>query len=37
MQAELEANRRGGGYLEKQSFLDRVGERKTETFEKKKR
>ncbi|KAK1920825.1 bucentaur or craniofacial development-domain-containing protein [Papiliotrema laurentii] len=29
IQAELEANRRGGGYLEKQQFLDRVGERRT--------
>ncbi len=30
---ELEANRRGGGYLEKVEFLQRVGERKDETFE----
>jgi hypothetical protein len=31
--AELEANRRGGGYLEKVEFLQRVGDRKSETFE----
>lgn len=30
---ELEANRRGGGYLEKVEFLQRVGERKDEAFE----
>lgn len=30
---ELEAYRRGGGYLEKVEFLQRVGERKDETFE----
>lgn len=30
---ELEANRRGGGYLEKVEFLQRVGERKEEAFE----
>ena len=31
--AELEANRRGGGYLEKVEFLQRVGDRKNQTFE----
>lgn len=30
---ELEANRRGGGYLEKVEFLQRVGERKEEALE----
>ena len=30
---ELEANRRGGGYLEKQEFLQRVEQRKDETLE----
>lgn len=30
---DLEANRRGGGYLEKVEFLQRVGERKDQTFE----
>ncbi|KDQ60126.1 hypothetical protein JAAARDRAFT_32501 [Jaapia argillacea MUCL 33604] len=30
---ELEANRRGGGYLEKVDFLQRVEERREETFE----
>lgn len=30
---ELDANRRGGGYLEKVDFLQRVGERKDEAFE----
>lgn len=31
--AELEANRRGGGYLEKVEFLQRVDERKNQAFE----
>lgn len=31
--SELEANRRGGGYLEKVEFLRRVGDRKNETLE----
>ena len=31
--AELEANRRGGGYLEKVEFLHRVGDRKNQTLE----
>ncbi|KAI9452746.1 hypothetical protein F5148DRAFT_1235400 [Russula earlei] len=31
--SELEANRRGGGYLEKVDFLQRVGDRKNEAFE----
>jgi hypothetical protein len=31
--SELEANRRGGGYLEKVEFLQRVGDRKNQTFE----
>ena len=31
--AELEANRRGGGYLEKAEFLQRVGDRKNQTLE----
>lgn len=30
---ELEANRRGGGYLEKVEFLQRVDERKDQAFE----
>ncbi len=30
---ELEANRRGGGYLEKAEFLQRVGDRKNQAFE----
>ena len=30
---ELEANRRGGGYLEKVEFLERVQERKEEVLE----
>ncbi|KAK0482405.1 bucentaur or craniofacial development-domain-containing protein [Armillaria novae-zelandiae] len=30
---ELEANRRGGGYLEKIEFLERVGERREEALE----
>jgi hypothetical protein len=34
MRDELEANRRGGGYLEKVDFLDRVGARREELFEK---
>ncbi|KAF8634839.1 hypothetical protein AX17_004089 [Amanita inopinata Kibby_2008] len=33
IQEELEANRRGGGYLEKVEFLQRVGERREEAFE----
>ncbi|PFH47380.1 hypothetical protein AMATHDRAFT_152178, partial [Amanita thiersii Skay4041] len=33
LQEELEANRRGGGYLEKVEFLKRVDERKDEVFE----
>jgi len=33
LQAELEANRRSGGYLQKKDFLDRVGERRAETFD----
>jgi hypothetical protein len=28
MRDEIEANRRGGGYLEKQEFLERVGDRR---------
>ena len=31
--AELEANRRGGGYLERVEFLQRVDERKSQAFE----
>jgi hypothetical protein len=31
--AELEANRRGGGYLEKVEFLQRVADRKNQTLE----
>jgi bucentaur or craniofacial development protein len=31
--SQLEANRRGGGYLEKVEFLRRVGDRKDEAFE----
>lgn len=31
--SELEANRRGGGYLEKVNFLQRVGDRKGQAFE----
>ncbi len=31
--SELETNRRGGGYLEKVEFLQRVGDRKNEAFE----
>ena len=34
MRDELEANRRGGGYLDKVDFLDRVGARREELFEK---
>ncbi|TDL19577.1 hypothetical protein BD410DRAFT_791959 [Rickenella mellea] len=30
---ELEANRRGGGFIEKVEFLDRVGQRKEELFD----
>lgn len=30
---ELEANRRGGGYLEKVEFLQRVDERKEDVIE----
>jgi len=30
---ELEANRRAGGYLQKRDFLERVGERRMDTFE----
>lgn len=30
---ELDANRRGGGYLEKVEFLQRVEQRKDEAFE----
>lgn len=33
LQDELEANRRGGGYLEKVEFLQRVEERKEGTLE----
>ena len=31
--SELEANRRGGGYLEKVEFLQRVGDRRDQAFE----
>ena len=31
--SELEANRRGGGYLDKVEFLQRVGDRKGQAFE----
>jgi len=31
---ELELNRRGGGYLERVEFLDRVGDRREELLEK---
>lgn len=31
--SELEANRRGGGYLEKVEFLQRVGDRKNQSLE----
>jgi hypothetical protein len=31
---ELEANRRSGGYLEKKEFLDRVGDRRAESWDK---
>jgi len=31
--SELEANRRGGGYLEKVEFLQRVGDRRGQAFE----
>ena len=31
--SELEANRRGGGYLEKVEFLQRVEDRKNESLE----
>jgi len=31
--SELEANRRGGGYLEKVEFLQRVGDRKGQAFD----
>jgi hypothetical protein len=34
--SELEANRRGGGYLEKVEFLQRVGDRKNQALEAKK-
>lgn len=30
---ELEANRKAGGYLQKKDFLERVGERRMDTFE----
>ena len=33
IQDELAANRRGGGYLEKVDFLDRVGERREDLFD----
>ena len=33
LQDELTANRRGGGYLEKVEFLQRVGERREEALE----
>lgn len=33
MNEELEANRKSGGYLQKKEFLDRVGERRMDTFE----
>lgn len=31
---ELDSNRRSGGYLEKKDFLDRVGDRRNDTYEK---
>jgi hypothetical protein len=30
---ELEANRKAGGYLQKKDFLERVGERRMDTYE----
>ena len=30
---ELEANRRGGGYIERVEFLERVGERREEIYD----
>ncbi len=33
LQDELEANRRGGGYLEKVDFLQRVEDRREENLE----
>lgn len=33
LKSELEANRRGGGYLEKVEFLQRVDERKEDALE----
>ena len=32
-EGELEANRRGGGYLERVEFMERVGARREEIFE----
>jgi hypothetical protein len=34
---ELEANRKAGGYLQKKDFLERVGERRMDTFESRQR
>ena len=32
---ELEANRRSGGYLDKQDFLDRIGQRREGIYDQK--
>lgn len=36
LKEEIEANRKGGGYLEKVDFLDRVGDRKEKMIEQEK-